>query len=309
MNLKQKGILGIIIILLSISSGLIGYNLVDRSVSDQNLYIRSFIDSKNRNVTVPWHPLRIVSMAPSVTEILFALGVEDRLVGVTDFCNYPEEATLIDSIGGYSTPDLEKLAILNPDLIISSRWDVDAVSTLENSGYTIAIFEDSNFTEIIENIREIGEIVDAEISALSIVNSMYERLWTVANKTQSLQQSKILRIYFEVWETPTIAGKNSYLNDMIELAGATNIFNNVIDTYADVSYEDVINGNPQAIFITEHSATWYSQTICDRTGYNVLDACVNNRIYSVNDDIYLRTGPRIIDALENMTNYLHPGLL
>ena len=106
-----------------------------------------------------------------------------------------------------------------------------------------------------------------------------------------------------------VAGNASFLHDMMTIAGGINLFENLTGTYPTVSNENIINGDPNVIFVTEHSAAWYSQEICNRTGYAGLPACVNDRIYLVDDNLFLRAGPRIVDALEIMTTLLYPTLL
>ncbi len=106
-----------------------------------------------------------------------------------------------------------------------------------------------------------------------------------------------------------VVGNDSFINDMIKQAGGINLFGNEAGEYPSVSNENIIQGNPDVIFITEHSAAWYSQTLCNRTGYNAINACKNNRVYSLDDNMFLREGPRIVTALENMTRYLYPTLL
>jgi iron complex transport system substrate-binding protein len=268
----------------------------------------NFVDSRNRSVTVPHHPERIVSMAPSITEIIFALDAQDRLVGVTTYCNYPVEAQNITKIGGFSTPNLEVLTTLNPDLIIAASYDAKSVETLEAANFTVVIIEKNSILGIIEGIREIANLIDAKPKGKELCDSLLARYNTIVAKTSQIAAQDKLKCYFEVWETPMIAGNQSFINDLIDKAGAINIFADINATYATVSNEVIITGNPDAIFITEHSAAWYSQTVCNRTGYSTINACKNQRVYSVEDDIYLRQGPRIIDALENMTLYLYPNI-
>lgn len=268
----------------------------------------NFVDSRNRAVKVPHHPERIVSMAPSITEIIFALDAQDRLVGVTTYCNYPVEAQNITKIGGFSTPNLEVLTTLNPDLIIAASYDAKSIETLEAANFTVVIIEKNTVLEIIEGIREISNLIDSKGKGKEVADNLLARYNTVVAKTSQISTQDRLNCYFEVWETPMVAGNQSFINDLIDKAGAINIFTNTNATYVTVSNEVIITANPDAIFITEHSAEWYAQTVCERTGYNTINACKNQRVYSVEDDIYLRQGPRIIDALENMTLYLYPSL-
>ncbi|MFW9987917.1 MAG: ABC transporter substrate-binding protein [Candidatus Odinarchaeota archaeon] len=308
--MEKKKTLSIAIIIISVGSafglGMLTLSLINLSNASPNTYL--FIDSMNREVYVPNNPQRIVSMAPSITETIFALEAEEKLVGVTDYCNYPVEATNITSIGGFSTPNLEVMSSLNPDLIIAASWNAEKVAQLESQGYPIVIILADTLDEIIENMGKIGNLVNVRQNGIDIMENMLFDMELITNKTTTLNYSQIVDCYFEIWETPMVVGEKSYINDMILKAGAINIFGNINLEYPTISHEAIIDGDPDVIFITEHSAPWYSQAVCDRTGYNVVDACIHNRVYECFDDIYLRPGPRIIDALENMTTYLYPML-
>lgn len=286
--------------------GMLIMNLITPETAPPNTHL--FIDSMNRQVYVPDVPQRIVSMSPSVTESIFALGAEDKLVGVTDYCNYPTEAANITSIGGFSTPNLEIIATLNPDLIIASKWNAESVAQLENQGYAIVLIIANTLDDIIENMGVFGNLINKRTNGVYLMGNMSYNMELITNKTNTLNYSQIVDSYFEVWESPKIVGAKSFINDMINKAGAINIFGNINLEYPIVSHEAIIDGNPDVIFITEHSAPWYSQQVCERAGYNAINACINNRVYQVFDDIYLRPGPRIVDALENMTRYLYPML-
>ena len=268
----------------------------------------TFIDSKDRKVCVPFHPNRIISMAPSITEILYALEVDDRLVGVTDYCNYPTEATTKPSIGGFSTPNLEIIVSLNPDLMIAASWNAESVALLENLGLTIVIILSETLNETIDDIGVIGNLTNSQSKALEVMNSLFSDMEAIINKTYTINQADKIDCYFEIWETPLVAGGASFIDDMIDKSGAINIFGTIDLEWPTVQHEWIIASDPDVIFITEHSAPWYSQNVCDRTGYNIVNACINNRVYQCFDDIYLRAGPRIIMALENMTRYLYPSL-
>ncbi len=268
-----------------------------------------FIDSMGRKVFIPNKPEKIVSMAPSITEILFALEVDDRVVGVTDYCNYPVEVSSKPSIGGFSTPDLEVLVSLDPDLILSAAWNADSTAVLEELGYPIVIILAETLGEIINNIGVIADLTDANNKGLEIVTDLKLEMEEITNETDTLAEEEKLNCYFEIWETPKVAGGTSYLDDMISKAGALNIFGTLDLEWPTVSHEWIIAENPEVIFISEHSAPWYSQEVSERNGYDVVNACIEDRIFKCFDDIFLRAGPRIIMALENMTHYLYPSLL
>ena len=308
--MKSKNKIFVIIAIIGVIIGnLIIFNFFfgNMDIDDTNEG-KIFTDSLGRKIKVPEHPEQIVSMAPAITETLYALEIDDRLVGVTDYCNYPEDAKTKTNIGGYSTPNLEIIVSLEPDLVISARNDPEIIGALENYDITIIVILSYTLDEIIDNIKNIGWLVDVEDKATKITDSMKNKINSITDKTTNINKDNKLKCYFEVWETPQVAGGGSFLNDMIDKAGGVNTFGDLEDEWPIVSHESVIANNPDVIFITEHSAPWYSQNVCEREGYNLVKACINNRIYKCFDDIYLRDGPRIIMALENMTLYLYPNL-
>ncbi|MFX1293806.1 MAG: ABC transporter substrate-binding protein [Promethearchaeota archaeon] len=304
---KKLKILGTIFIIAITIGGILGIFVFLKPQGEEiKGYI--FIDSKNREVYVPYYPNRIISMAPSITEILYDLEVDARLVGVTDYCNYPLDATNKTSIGGFSTPNLEIIINLNPDLIIAASWNAELVAQLEELDLTVVVILSETLDEIIDNIGVIGNLTNSKSKASEVINAMYSDMEAITNKTYMINQTEKIDCYFEIWETPIVAGGSTFINDMINKAGAINIFGSIDLEWPTVQHEWIIASDPDVIFITEHNAPWYSQDVYSRTGYDVVNACINNRIYLCFDDIYLRPGPRIIMALKNMTYYLYPSL-
>ena len=267
-----------------------------------------FTDSKDRQVRVPYHPERIISMAPSITETLYELEVDDRLVGVTNYCNYPVDALNKTKIGGFSTPNMEVIVSLNPDLIIAAAWNGESVALLEDMGLAIVIILAESLDEIINNIGVIGNLTDAEAKGVAIMSALTTDMEDITDKTSTINENITVDCYFEIWETPMVAGGASFLDDMITKAGAINLFSDLELEWPTVQHEWIIGSDPDAIFITEHGSEYYSQDVCARAGYSAVNACINARVYLGNDDLYLRPGPRIIMALENMTRYLYPFL-
>lgn len=307
MEKKSKIIAAIVIILIVGGGTSLGIFMVLNAQSE-SLTGYLFTDSKGRQVRVPDHPERIISMAPSVTETLYELEVDDRLVGVTDYCNYPVNVSSKTIIGGFSTPNMEIIVSLNPDLIISAAWNEESVALLEDKGFAIVIILAETLEEIIFTIGVIGNLTDAETKGAEIMNTLTTNMESITKKTSTLNENVTVDCYFEIWETPMVAGGASFIDDMITKAGAINLFSDQQLEWPPVQHESIIDRDPDVIFITEHSAPYYSQDVCSRTGYDVVNACINARVYLCHDDIYLRTGPRIIMALENMTQYLYPFL-
>lgn len=268
----------------------------------------TFVDSLGREVEVPNHPERIISMAPAITETMFALDAQDRLVGVTDYCDYPEDAKDITSIGSFTSPNLEIVVGLEPDLVISTREDTEVIEYLENYEIPIVVLFADDLEDAIERIEDVGDLADIEEIAEDLCSVMITEMNWVSSKVSTLTENQKLRCYFEVWSTPKVAGKYSFLHDMMTKAGGINIFGDIRDDWASVSHESVISENPEVIFVTAMGRSNYEVDISDRPGYQNIDAVKNDRIYECDDNKFTRAGPRIIDALEDMAQYLHPTL-
>lgn len=304
-SIYKIGILGVMIIaiigsLLIISS----LDLNQEGFDDQGY----FTDSKGRKVLVPENPERIISLAPSITEILYAIQVQDRVVGVTDYCNYPKAVSAKTRVGGFSSPNLNVIISLEPDLIIGEYYDADMIETFENNGLTVVIISPSTLDDVIQNIRHIGQLLNAESQANDLANFMQYRVDVVVSKISQISQAEKKKCYFEVWETPVVAGGNSFINDIIEKAGGINIFGNIDEKFPTVSNEAVIKENPDVIFITAMGRVSYTVDVKEREGYDVINAVINDKIYVCDDDVFTRPSPRCVEALELMAEYLYPEL-
>ncbi len=237
--------------------------------------------------------------------MLFAIGVDDRLVGVTIYCNYPAGALVKTKIGGFTTPNLEIIISLDPDLIICAKNDTAKIETLESLGVPVVVFLESNVDDILGNILKIGNLVDAKQNATNLVSSLTTRMNTVVAETQAIPSQERLKCYYEAAKTPTVAGALTFIDDLIKKAGGINIFGNVQKVWATVSHENVIALNPDVIFWAPMADPTYDGKvdITNRDGYEGLTAVTNQTIYSGGVQ-YERAGPRIIDALEAMASIL-----
>jgi len=271
-----------------------------------------FTDQLGRVVTVENPPQRIISLAPSNTEILFALGLGDRVVGVTDYCNYPPEATEKPSIGSYRTPNIEEIVALTPDLILATYIHEDkTISQFEDTGLTVIALDPKLTDSVMEAIALVGRITGAEADSAELVAEMQQRLKAVTDKTGNLPAAERPRTLYVVWHDPLMAaGDNTLQDELILKAGGSNIATE-LDGYADISLETVLAANPQVIIIGvghgsgEGATLQYIQT---ESRLEDTAARVNDRIYTVEADLVSRPGPRIIDALEEFARFIHPEL-
>jgi len=233
---------------------------------------------------------RIVSLSPAMTEILFALGSGNNIVGVTTFCDYPEEAKKIYKIGDFSNPSVERIVGLKPNLVILNLPEQMRIKKqLERLKINIFVSSPSSLDEVYEEITEIGKIVKREHNADSLVNYMRTNIVPVENKKKT-------NVYIELSPRPIVTiGKHSFLNELLELAGAGNVFADLNKDYPVVSQEEIIKRNPEIIILL------HPENIEQRTGWGTIAAVKNKRVYAdINQDYIMRPAPRLVKGFKEL---------
>ena len=271
-------------------------------------------DQLGRTVTIDKVPQRIISLSPSNTEILYALGLGDKIVGVTDWCNYPPEAADKPSIGGFSTPDIEKIISLAPDLILADSIQEDEViPQLEEIGLTVVGLspDDIGIGEVLQAITLVGKVAGAEEAANILVSKMQSEIDSIVDKTKDLTEEEKPLVFYIIWHEPLMtAGSGTMEDELIRLAGGINMNGDLI-RYPDISLEAVLAANPEVIITgigmgTGGDATFqFARTEPRLAG---ISARQNDRIYGVATDLSGRTGPRLIIALQQFAAAIHPEL-
>jgi len=274
-------------------------------------YPTTIVDDLGRNVTIPEKPARIISLYPSFTETLFALGLGEKVVGVTKFCDYPPEALHKEKVGGVTTVDLEKVVALNPDLVlVDARLQREVVQGLEKFGLTVVALYPENFEEILENIRLIGEITGQEQEARRLTADMEKRVKFITDRTKELAYSERPKVFYLTWYDPLkTVGPGTFINDLIQLAGGKNIAADAKQKVPAYSLETVIARNPQVIILA--GGTMTSITVDELKAlkrWQVIDAVKHGRVYSIDAALVAGPRPRIVDGLEILAKYLHPEL-
>ncbi|MBN2186542.1 MAG: ABC transporter substrate-binding protein [Dehalococcoidia bacterium] len=269
---------------------------------------RTTIDDLERTVNIESTPDRIVSLAPSNTEILFALGLGEKTVGVTEHCNYPPEALDKENVGGFSTPDIEKIIALQPDLVLASgRHAKEVIPALEETGLTVLALEPKNMDGILEDIQMVGKVTGSEEEASRLVSQIENRIKAITDKTRDME--KKTRVFYVTWHDPLYsAGSETVIQELIEKAGGINIFQDATG-HKTADLELVIARNPEVIIAcaghgeaTDKPFDWAKEE--QRLG--VTEARRNDRIYQIDADLVSRDGPRIVDALEWFACFIHP---
>jgi iron complex transport system substrate-binding protein len=256
--------------------------------------------------------LRIVSLAPSVTEIVFALALGDSLVGATDHCDYPPAAKNIERVGGFGTPNVEKLLALNPDLVIAAGFEREEVAdVLRQSGIRVLDVRIRNFEELFDAIRQIGKAVDRLQQAESVVARMRGELDSVTAQNDAIPRAQRPKVFVEIDSHPlTTAGGDSFLDDLIVRAGGVNVAHEISQAYSTINPEKVIEWNPDIIIVAQMGRPGDAAVqLSRRIGWADISAVKNGRIIAdIHPDLLFRPGPRLIDGVKALAVRLHtPG--
>jgi iron complex transport system substrate-binding protein len=253
-------------------------------------------------------PQRIISLAPSNTEILFALGLGDKIVGVTDYCDYPPEAKKIVSIGGYSTPNIERIVSQNPDLILVAIGNGrENISLLKDLGFSVVALNPQSLEGILKNIELIGEITGSQKQAEELIFSMRGRIEVIREKVRQRAEKEKPRVLYVVWYPELwVAGSKTFPNELIEIAGGQNIAAEIKE-WKIMNKESVVGGNPEVIICSGHTGASYiiRDNILKDIQFQSLRAIKSGRVYPVADpDTTELSGPRILEGLEEIYHFL-----
>jgi iron complex transport system substrate-binding protein len=274
----------------------------------------TLIDDLGYTITLTEKPERIISLAPANTEILFALGLEDSVIGVTEYCNYPSETEDKEKIGSYTTPNIEKIVNLNPDLVLAAYGNpTGTVEALKRFNLTVVGLNARNLDEILYNLRLVGEITGRSANASVLVADMVQRIEVIDERMSNLKDEERPKILHIIWHDPIwVAGKGTFEDELIKRSGGVNIA--PVEGYRALSLEKLIELNPDVIITPSGSGMGCTLTnfcyeyIMGEPRLRTIEAVRTKRVYVINADIVCRAGPRIVDALEEMARITHPEL-
>lgn len=266
-------------------------------------------DEIGRRIHVTAAPQRIVSLAPGITETLYALGLDNKIAGVTSYCNWPSRALKKPRIGGFTNPSIEKIVSLKPDLIIATIDGnrKDTVMQLERIGLPVYVVNPSQTDKILEGILHIGEITNRKNAAAQLVKKLRARLNNITTQTENKTKP---RVFFQIGLEPLITvGSGTIIHEVIERAGGFNIAGNDTARYPRYSAEGIIKGAPDIILFAPmaHDKEFTAVKKFWRE-FQQVPAVKNNQIYPVNTDLISRASPRLFDAIETMALIFHPDI-
>jgi iron complex transport system substrate-binding protein len=270
---------------------------------------REIVDETGRAIRVPQSIQRVVSLAPSLTETIYALGLQDRLVGDTDYCDYPPEALKKTKVGGGMNPSIETIASLHPDLVLVTKNfnRLETVETLKQLGIPSYATEPHTVEQIISSTQKIAEILGAPESGKSVAEEMEKRLGVLQ---EQLKNAAPRRVLFVVWTEPLVSiGKDTFIADALRRAGAVSIVDSA-QSWPEINLEEVARLQPEyLVFASSHSegVSRDVDVLANRPGWRLLEA-VRNRRFAVVSDAVNRPGPRIVSAIEDLARQFHPEI-
>ncbi|MDI9606896.1 MAG: cobalamin-binding protein [Atribacterota bacterium] len=269
-------------------------------------------DDAGREVEIPSPCERIVSLSPATTEIVFSLSLGEKLVGVTTYCNYPEEAKKKEKVGTINEISLEKVVELQPDLVLaSSLTPPNVVERLESLGITVFVLDPHNISEVIEGIEKVAIISGAEDKGKELKEAMEEEIREVRDKVSHLSPEERPAVFHLLWHDPLwTAGKDTFVNEFITIAGGQNAFAD-LSGYVIVDLEELIRRNPDIITVVEDHGEEGSlsyQFLLSDSRLKVVNAIQNHKVFPVDSDIVSRSSARVVDAIRIFASIIHPEI-
>jgi iron complex transport system substrate-binding protein len=271
----------------------------------------TYTDDIGRTVTIKGVPQRIVSLSPSNTEMVYALGLQDELVGITSYDNYPADVKSKTIVSDYSTLDMEKIVAARPDLVLADSIQKNtAIPALEKLGIPVVTVSPGSLDMIFNDLKMVGQVTGKSQAAGSLVSGLQARVKAVSDKTSRLSESQKPRVLYVTWHDPIwTAGSQTTIQELINLAGASNIASD-LEGYVTITLEAAVQRNPQVILVMSSMGTGNQSLdfIKSNAQFGATDALKNNRVYEIDADIFGRTAPRIVDGLETLARLVHPEL-
>jgi iron complex transport system substrate-binding protein len=264
-------------------------------------------DFQNRSVTVPARPERLVSIGPSITAFLFALGAGPRVVGVDDFSDEPAEAATREHVGGIKV-NFEKVVALRPDLVLSVKFSDGTIEKLQSASLNVLVVDPQSVSDVAKTATLLGKAVGADGEALA--GSIQQRVDAVKAKTAKVATRP--RIYHEIDASDPAkiftVGPGSYINDLIDIAGGINIAARAPSAYPQLSAEEILRSDPEIIVLAADAYSSKPGDVAARQGWSIIAAVKNNRIFTIDPNLINRPGPRVGEAAETYAKLVHPEL-
>ncbi len=261
---------------------------------------RDVRDDLGKTVRVPEKIERAISLAPNLTEMIFAIGAGDRLVGVTTYCNFPVDTASIEKVGDTQSPNIEKIIALKPQIVfISTASQLEAFQkTLDEQGIAVYVTNATSLNQVFANLRQLGDLFGKSEAAKSLLGTLSARVAEVS-KERSIQGGH--RVFIQISNEPLFTiGKDSFLTELVELAGGISVTKGVPTAYPKLSKETAAALDPDVIFLSDSDDNREPNPVFKNS-----NAVKNGRVHRINADIISRPGPRLVDALEEIASELN----
>jgi ABC-type Fe3+-hydroxamate transport system, periplasmic component len=279
----------------------------DNEVSDPTVKTHVVADDLGRKITVPVDIKRVISLAPSVTEIIYAVSAGDRLVGDTTYCNYPEEAKAIQKVGDTLNPNMEVIVALKPDIVFVSGASQleNFTNTLDQNGIAVYVINPTNLDGVFDDMMRLGDLFGTADKTVNLVVTLSGRESFIRHSLLLPRVGdpvRVVSVFAQISKEPLFSiGKESFLNQVIESAGGQSVTKNVPSAFPKLSKETALALQPDAIILSDSSDNQEPNEVFANS-----PAVKNGRVFRINADILSRPGPRLIDALEQIAKDLHP---
>ena len=318
MNTKYVIATVAIIALIAVAAFVYVYYEGQAAAAAQLEALHNLVDDTGYVTSMDAYPNKIISLAPSTTEILFALGLDDKVVAVSNYCDYPYNfsawiaAGNMSSIGDFSNPNMEVIASLEPDLILATGGvQAETVDTLRNLAQKVLVLNPTDVDGVLQNIELVGNATGKTAEAKALNANLASRINAVVATVANA--ASMPKVYYEVWYDPLMTvGVNAWQNALIEKAGGVNVFGDQNLGYFTSSDEAVIERNPDVIVLPSEGMGWQFWGSIDdvkaRPGYSSINAVQNDRICLVDSNTIARAGPRVADIIEDLAEAFHPEL-
>lgn len=274
-----------------------------------NVSEKTFTDDVGRRVYLAKPARRVVSLAPSAAEIIFAVGLDAEVVGVTTFCDFPIQAKAKPKVGS-SIPNIEAILDLKPDLIVGNKDFIrpDILAKLEQLKIPVFILSPTTVEDILGHISTVGQLVGRDKEARAVVQGLRHRLGEIRSRTAA---AKPVRVFYVISTDPLISvGAGSFIHQMLELAGGENIVGQTPASYPKVSLEEVLRRDPEVLLFPVGTAEGIPEAEQQRwRKWTALSAVVHNRLHQVKAELVNRPGPRVVDGIEALAKAIRPGVV
>jgi len=266
----------------------------------------TLVDQTGRTLALPAPPRRIVSLVPSVTEVLYAIGAQDSLAGVTDFCDYPSEAKRKPRVGGMLSPNLETLVTLRPDLVVATRSGntEETFDQLKRLGIPVYLVDPVTVGDVLRLVSDLGELTGHREGAAVVNKDLERRISAVRDRVAG---RPLPRVLYVLWPDPLIVpGKGALVSELIALAGGASVTADQGQGYPRMSLEAAVGRAPEVIILARHGSTVGPSAREQWQRLQSMPAVSSGRLYTADGDLMHRYGPRVVVGLELLARFIHP---